>query len=68
MGSGSTGEAALTNGRKFIGIERDQAIFQIASSRLERVSQKMRRKAFEAGSNASWRALGGARAPGKPRF
>lgn len=34
MGSGSTGEAALANGRRFIGIERDPAIFQTAFDRL----------------------------------
>lgn len=36
MGSGSTGEAALTHGRRFIGIERDPSIFETASGRLAR--------------------------------
>ena len=35
MGSGTTGVAALNTGRKFIGIERDEGYFQIASARIE---------------------------------
>lgn len=34
MGSGSTGEAAIRNGRKFIGIEKDKKYFDIAEERL----------------------------------
>jgi len=34
MGSGTTGEAALKLGRKFIGIEQDQKWFNIAQNRL----------------------------------
>lgn len=34
MGSGTTGIAAMNLGRSFIGIERDEAIFKIAESRL----------------------------------
>ncbi len=34
MGSGSNGEAAFRRGRRFIGIERDPAIFQAAAARL----------------------------------
>jgi adenine-specific DNA-methyltransferase len=34
MGSGSTGHAALTLGRRFIGIERDPAIFEQACQRI----------------------------------
>lgn len=34
MGSGSTGEAALRTGRKFIGIEKDKDFFDIASNRI----------------------------------
>lgn len=34
MGSGSTGEAALKTGRKFIGIEKDKDFFDIASNRI----------------------------------
>jgi site-specific DNA-methyltransferase (adenine-specific) len=35
MGSGTTGVAALKNGRCFIGIERERAYFEIASKRIE---------------------------------
>ena len=35
MGSGSTGEAALLEGRRFIGIERDPALVEVARRRLE---------------------------------
>jgi len=35
MGSGTTGVAALNCGRKFIGIERDDAYFEIAQRRIE---------------------------------
>lgn len=35
MGSGSTGEAALMCGRRFIGIEKDEAIFSRAKKRIE---------------------------------
>ena len=35
MGSGSTGLAALSTGRQFIGIEKDQKWFKVASQRLE---------------------------------
>lgn len=35
MGSGSTGKAARLEGFKFIGIERDEAYFQIAKTRIE---------------------------------
>ena len=34
MGSGSTGIACLKNGRNFIGIEKDAAIFKVAKDRL----------------------------------
>lgn len=36
MGSGSTGVAALRNGRKFIGVEIDMEYFDIACARLEK--------------------------------
>ena len=35
MGSGSTGEAALKNGRNFIGIEKDENYYQICLDRLK---------------------------------
>lgn len=37
MGSGSTGEAALSLNRKFIGIELDKQYFDLAKERIERV-------------------------------
>ena len=36
MGSGTTGVACGNTGRRFIGIERDPAYFQIASDRIEK--------------------------------
>ena len=36
MGSGTTGVASVNTGRRFIGIERDPAYFQIASDRIEK--------------------------------
>ena len=36
MGSGTTGVACANSGRRFIGIERDPAYFQIASDRIEK--------------------------------
>ena len=35
MGSGSTGEAALRLGRRFMGIEQDEAFFKVAEQRLK---------------------------------
>lgn len=37
-GSGSTGVSAIFNGRKFVGIEKDQKYFEIAKERLSAVS------------------------------
>lgn len=37
MGSGSIGVASLKNGRKYIGIENDKTIFEIARRRLEEI-------------------------------
>ncbi|WP_082596995.1 site-specific DNA-methyltransferase, partial [Pseudovibrio sp. POLY-S9] len=37
MGSGTTGAAALLHGRKFIGIEQDEAYFNYAVHRLEQI-------------------------------
>jgi DNA modification methylase len=34
MGAGGMGEASVKHGRRFIGIERDPAIFEVASKRL----------------------------------
>ena len=35
MGSGAIGEAALLEGRRFVGIEIEQKFFEIAKKRLE---------------------------------
>ena len=43
-GSGSTCAAALLTGRKYIGIEMDDAYFQHASDRLTRVHQRVAQK------------------------
>ena len=37
MGSGSTGEAALTNNRNFIGMEIDEKYFNVAKERIENI-------------------------------
>ena len=36
MGSGSTGKAAMLEGFRFIGIERDEAYFEIANARIKK--------------------------------
>ncbi|MBF9195093.1 DNA-methyltransferase [Microvirga terrestris] len=41
MGSGSTGVAAVRLGRKFIGIERDPAYFEIACRRMEEAQSQL---------------------------
>ena len=46
MGSGSTGEAALRLGRKFIGIEADAGYFRSAIERLENVIDPRQRTLF----------------------
>ena len=40
MGSGTTGVAAVTMGRKFIGIERDPSYFNIACRRIEQAQRQ----------------------------
>lgn len=45
MGSGSTGKAALLEGFRFIGIEREAAYIDIARARIEDAAQQMRPKA-----------------------
>ena len=40
MGSGTTGFAAVTMGRKFIGIERDTGYFDIACKRIEQAQRQ----------------------------
>ena len=39
MGSGTTGIACYETGRRFIGIELDEAYFQIAKDRIEAVQE-----------------------------
>ena len=41
MGTGSTGVAALLEGRRFIGIEKDEHHFQTACQRIEEVARKL---------------------------
>lgn len=41
MGSGSTGVAALRQGRKFVGIEMNRHYFDVASKRIERTSPSL---------------------------
>ena len=41
MGSGSTGEAALNTGRRFIGIEQDPVYFEIAKKRINKVKKQL---------------------------
>lgn len=40
MGSGSTGEAALKCGRKFVGIEIDNNYFQVAEKRIKQIKEE----------------------------
>ena len=44
MGSGTTGEAALKLGRKFIGIEIDEQYFKIANARLYRIINSLHKQ------------------------
>jgi len=37
MGSGTTGVACMNTGRRFIGIERDEAYFAIARDRIAKI-------------------------------
>lgn len=41
MGSGSTGEAAINTGRKFIGIEKDEHYFNVAKERIRGVVENV---------------------------
>lgn len=40
MGSGAHGQAAIENGRRFIGIELDEGYFNIAQNRIEKAANK----------------------------
>ena len=42
MGSGTTGVAAVTGNRKFIGVEIDPTYFDIACGRLEQAMKQQR--------------------------
>lgn len=44
MGSGTTGEAAIISGRRFIGFEIDRGAFDGSCSRMERVLKEMERR------------------------
>jgi site-specific DNA-methyltransferase (adenine-specific) len=41
VGTASTGEACLRTGRRFVGIERDEAFFASASDRLRETSRSL---------------------------
>lgn len=47
MGSGSTGEAAVRTGRKFIGIEKDEHYFSVAKERIKEVVGNVDRETRE---------------------
>jgi len=51
MGTGTTGEACLRNGRRFVGMELDREYFEIAKERLQ--VELARQKEWEDGKNAS---------------
>lgn len=46
MGSGSTGVAAIQEGRRFVGIERDAGYFEIARKRIEKIYIALRQASF----------------------
>ena len=46
MGSGSTGIACINTGRKFIGIEKDDKYFEIASKRIDDAKNKLEGSLF----------------------
>lgn len=52
MGTGTTGEWCLRNGRNFIGIEKNPEIYELAKSRLEGVEFEMWSDSLEKGSYA----------------
>jgi len=48
MGSGTTGGACMNTGRGFIGIERDEEYFRVASDRIPSANDKdMARRALD---------------------
>ena len=49
MGSGTTGVACINTGRKFIGIEKDETYFNIASERISKVPVKVEQAELFAG-------------------
>ena len=46
MGSGSTGVACVNTNRNFIGIEKDDNYFNIASDRIKQAQYKKKEKLF----------------------
>lgn len=53
-GSGSTCAAALLTGRRYLGIEMDEAYFQQASARMERINERIAARRFSSRLIPTW--------------